>query len=1050
MAADAQAAPSGGIIGWFAANHVAANLLMIFIIVGGGWGLLVVKKESFPEFNFGLVTVTVPYLGAAPQEVEEGVIVKIEEAVQSIEGVREVESVATEGVGQVFIEVEEGYDAADVTDEVKLAVDGISTFPAETERPLISRQRFNKDVLNLQVHGDLSETAMKLLTEQIRDEVTALPEVSHAEAMGTRPFEIAVEIPEQTLREYGLTLDAVAQAIRGWSIDLPGGAIRTASGDIRLRAKGQAYTGAQFAEIVLLTRPDGTRVRLGDIASIQDGFAEVDSYSYFDGQPSFGIRVMSTNDESEIAVSEAIHEYVEQRRATLPEGVQLTAWGDATYYLKGRMNMMVGNMALGAMLVFVILGLFLRMKIAGWVIVGLPVAFLGAFMMLPAPFVDVSVNIMSLFAFILVLGIVVDDAIIIAESAYTCTEERGYSLNSIVAGARRVAVPATFGVLTTIMAFLPMLLVTGVMSSVNRAIGWVVVFCLLFSLVESKLILPSHLAAMRSSGGTRAGMADWVDRGLKRFTANVYAPWLAKAIEFRYATVAFFVGLLILTAGLVFGGLARFVFFPEFDMDFLRAEVKLQEGAPESLIRDIVEKLDADLRTVNEEVKAETGIDRNVAEHLFAYIRDGRHGHIQVELDKGEHRTITPKEVEVRWREKVGEIAGTEELRFMSSRQMGGGSPIAFALTGTNHRLVEQASEDLLEHLRGYDGLFEVRSNAQGGPEEIKLRVKPEAEALGVTLAALARQVREAFYGAEAQRIQRGNQEVRVMVRYPRADRASLGNLESMWIRLPDGRELPFDAVATYEIAQGYNALHRLDGRSAITVEANANLAVVEQLRVSQQVADEFMPALLARYPGVAYELAGSSREERSSLALMGYAFMAALFGIYALMAIPLRSYVQPLLIMSVIPFGIIGAVVGHMLLGLTINAVSIIGIIALSGVVVNDSLIMVDFVNKAVARGASPAQAAVESGAARLRAILLTSLTTFFGLVPMVFETSMQAQMVIPMAVSLAFGILFATVITLVLVPCLYNIVNDMRAGRRADSANPALAEAGAIAGGR
>ena len=1017
-----------GLIGWFATNHVAANLLMFLIIGGGIWGLIVVKKESFPEFNFGQLTVSVPYLGAAPQEVEEGVVVKIEEAIESIQGIRRVDSIAFEGMGQVMIEVEESHDVAEVTDEVKLAVDGISTFPAETERPVISKYTHRRGVLNLQIHGDLDETSLKQLTERIREEVTALPEVSYAEVMGSRPFEISIEISEHTLRQYGLTLDQVARAVRGWSIDLPGGAIRSEAGDIRLRAKGQAYTGTEFERIVLLTRPDGTRVTLGDIATIHDGFAEVESFAFFNGEPSFGINVMSTKEENEIEISEAVRRFVDERQATLPEGVGLTAWADGSFYLKGRLNMMLENMAMGAVLVFVILGLFLHMKIAAWVIIGLPVAFLGAFMMLPVPFVDVSINIMSLFAFILVLGIVVDDAIIIAESVYTYTEERGYTPANIVAGARRVAVPATFGVLTTIMAFLPMLLVTGPMSTINGAIGWVVVFCLLFSLVESKLILPSHLAVMKSSHGPKAGFADRVDRGLKWFIENVYAPVLERAIEFRYATLAFFVGLLILAGGLVASGLVRFVFFPEMDADFVVAQVELQEGAPESLIRDIVEEMDAGLRAVNEEIKAERNIDVDVAQSLFAYVWEGAKARMQVELDRSDDRPVSPKEVEQRWRDKVGEIAGTKELKFYSSMHMGGEAPIQISLKGNNHRLVEEAAEELVEHLRTYDGLYEIKSSASAGPEELKLRVRPEAEALGVTLADLARQVREAFYGAEAQRIQRGDDEVKVMVRYPRAERKSIGNLESMWIRTPDGREVPFGAVAEYEIVQGYNVITRTGGQTAVTVRSNADLAVAEPMRVVAQVTEDFMPTLLSRYPGVTYDLTGSSREERMSLEAMGYAYLAALFGIYALMAIPLKSYVQPLIVMTAIPFGIIGAVIGHLLLGMTLNAVSLIGIIALSGVVVNDSLIMVHFVNRAISLGASPANAAFESGKGRFRAILLTSLTTFFGLVPILAAGGMQASMVIPMAVSIAFGILFATVITLILVPCLYNIVDDFR----------------------
>ncbi|MEM8769764.1 MAG: efflux RND transporter permease subunit, partial [Pseudomonadota bacterium] len=503
---------------------------------------------------------------------------------------------------------------------------------------------------------------------------------------------------------------------------------------------------------------------------------------------------------------------------------------------------------------------------------------------------------------------------------------------------------------------------------------------------------------------------------------------LKRLIAHRYSTLAFFIGLLIVTYGLFEGGFARRVFFPEMDQPYVQASIELQEGAPETLIAEIVSEMDDALRQINAEMRVEYETDIDVVQHLFAYINDGSSGFLQVELAKDDARPSNAKEVELRWREKVGEIAGTKELRYSSGMNMGGGPPVSFALRGSDYRLVEAAAEELVTQLRTYEGLYEVESSATAGPEELKLSIRPEAEALGITLADLAGQVREAFYGAEVQRIQRGDSEVKVMVRYPRSERSSIGNLERMWIRLPDGRELPFTSVADYELARGYSAISRLDGQRAVTVSANADLSRVEPAEIVSLIEENALPEILARYPGVSYELAGSSLEERASLMQMGFAFMAGLFGIYALMAIPLKSYLQPLIIMSVIPFGIVGAVFGHMLLGIAVSSLSIIGIIALAGVVVNDSLIMVDFVNKAVARGASSAAAAVEAGRARFRAILLTSLTTFFGLIPIATETSEMAQLVVPMAVSLAFGILFSTVITLVLVPCLYNILSDVK----------------------
>lgn len=1025
--ADIPNPPPSGLIGWFATNHVAANLLMLFIICGGLYTVFTVKKESFPNIEFDMINVVVPYPGAGPEEVEEGIVIKVEEAVEDIEGIREILGFAAEGSGRVSIEVANGFDIDDVTAEVKLAVDGINTFPVEAERPIISKQAFRKGALNVQLYGDLDEASMKSLGEDIRDEIIALPEVSAAELWGSRPFEIAVEIDELTLREYGLTLAEVAVVIRSWSVDLPGGSIRTDSGDIRLRANGQAYRGDEFERIVLLTRPDGTRVRLGDVATIRDGFAEVESYSFFDGQRSLGINVMSTENENEIEISQAVREYVDARNRSLPAGVQLTAWADATFYLQGRMDMLLSNMLMGALLVFVILGLFLHIKLASWVIIGLPVAFLGAMMMMPT--VGVTINVMSLFAFIVVLGIVVDDAIIIAEAAYTETERSGYNLNSIVRGAQSVAVPATFGVLTTIMAFAPQLFSTGPTQNIQAAMGWVVIFCLIFSLVESKLILPSHLASMKSAhktGKSRFGVTDWVDARLKQFISSVYEPALERAMEFRYATLAAFVGLIIIAVGMVGGGMVRIVFFPEMEQDYVMGTLELQEGAPESLAVSVIQRMNGALREVNEEIKEEYGVTDDIVEHVFAWVTNGTTGRFQVELAK-ENRPVGPKDVELRWREKVGEVAGTRELRFSGGQHMGGGPPVALKLQGRNYEMTEAAAREVLQHLRGIPGLYEVEMSANSGPEEINLRIKPEAEALGITLTDLGRQVREAFYGAEAQRIQRGTQELRVMVRYPESQRRSVGNLENMWIRLADGRELPFSAVAEFDMQPGFSVIRRSEGKRTIAVTANADLSVVEPGRLVEELLRDFVPTVLANYPGVTVALDGSSLEESMGMQESLIAFVAAMFGIYVLMAIPLRSYVQPLIIMSVIPFGIVGAVVGHWILGIAVSSLSLIGIIALSGVVVNDSLILVDYVNKRVEEGMSVARAAVAGGKARFRAILLTSLTTFFGLLPILSETSMQAQMVVPMAASLAFGILFATVITLILVPCLYSVLGDM-----------------------
>ena len=1005
-------------------------MLMVFVaaVVFGAFSFKRLPLTLMPELNYPTLTVRTEFEGAAPEEVEKGVILRVEEAIKSIEGIHEISSVAREGMGQVQVELEEGIEIAEMTDELKLAIDGISTFPNETERPTISEFKFTNQVVNIQLAGDLDEATMKELADTIREEVVALPDVSSAEVMGSRPFEISVEISDATLRQYGLTLDGVARVIGRWSLDLPGGAIRSAAGDIRLRATGQAYTGQEFRDIVLLTRPDGTRIRLGDVATIKDGFVEMESYSFFNGKRSFGINVMATDDENPIDVSAAVREYVDARNLTLPPEAKLTVWADTSVFLEGRLTMMVKNMALGALLVLVILGVFLHLKIALWVILGMAVAFLGAFMLMPVPFVDISINIMSLFAFILVLGVVVDDAIIIAESAYAETERKGYTLPNIVRGAQRVAVPATFGVLTTIMAFLPMLFQTGRTSAFAAAIAWVVILCLVFSLIESKLILPSHLAIMRSSHGSRRGFADWAGTKLLWFIGNVYRPLLRRAIEYRWTTVAIFIAIAILMVAVVLRGWVRVVYFPEMESDFVMANVTIQEGAPETLITSIVEQMDSTLRDVNDEIKRDYGLEDDVVEHVFGSIQGGTAGRFQVALTSQETRDVSPRDIEMRWREKIGDIAGTEELRFSSGMRMSSGPPISFRLSGRDYQQVEAAANELTGHLRNFDGLYEIESSANVGPEEIKLKVRPDAEALGVTLADLASQVRQAFYGAEAQRIQRGDSEVRVMVRYPRGDRASIGNLENMWILLPDGRQLPFNAVAEYDLERGYNTISRINGRRTVTVSANADLASVEPGAVMAAIYGTTIPEMQPRYPGVNFNLGAAAIEQQSSVWEMIYGFGWALVGIYVLMAIPLKSYLQPLMIMTVIPFGLIGAVIGHWIVGIAVNAISLLGFFALAGVVVNDSLILVHYINRRISEGVPMMSAAVEAGMARFRPILLTSLTTFCGLVPIVLERSMHAQMVIPMAVSLAFGILFATGITLLLIPCLYAIQANLR----------------------
>ena len=1022
----------GNIIAWFAYNNVAANLLMVCLIVGGLYTAATITKEVQPRIETNYVTVSVPYRGGTPRDVEEGVLIKIEEAIQDLEGIREIIATAREGSGTVTVEVEPEYDVLEVLDNIKIRVDSIATFPAETERPTYRRNTWTQEVIWVSVYGDVAERTLKEFARQIRDDITALPSVTQAELIGARPYEIAIEVREETLRAYNLTLSEVAQAIRRSSLDLPGGRIQTSGGDVLVRTIGQAYVGRDFEDLVIRTNPDGSRVRVRDIANIRDGFVDRDFYSRHNGEPAIAIRVSSIGEQNALAISEEVREFIENKQQTLPAEIGVDWWADISFYLGDRLKMMGKNLFAGAALVFLILTLFLRLKLAFWVMVGLLVAFLGAMWLLPV--VVVTINLISLFGFLVVLGIVVDDAIIMGESAYTEIREKGHSIENVVNGVHKVAIPATFGVLTTIAAFLPILMVSGIQGQFFAAIGWVVVLCLVMSIVESKLILPAHLAHMR----VRKYESDTPNRfvrfqrgfsdGLFRLVDNYYLPSLRAMLNNRYLALAGFISILILSLGLLVGGFLRVVFFPDIAGDFMRVDLEMNEGTPAYVTHANMDQLEQALRETDKRMQADLDLDVPVIRTTFAWSGSETTGGMLVELTRTDDERVTTREIERRWREQVGEMPGVRGLRIGGAGGPGGDGPdLSFQLVGRDLAQLEAAAADLESRIRGYEGTFDIRNSFEGGMRELQLEIRPEAEVLGLSQQDLARQVRQAFFGEEVQRIQRGQDDVRVMVRYPREQRTSEGYLESMRIRTPDGQEVPFEAVA--EIVEGTSpsSIRRFDRERSISVTARIDKELAEPGRISSEVRETHLPEILSSYSGVRYRLAGQTRSQQEVGNDLLWGTLFALFLIYALIAIPLRSYLQPLLIMSVIPFGMIGAVIGHLILGIPVSMLSLFGIIALAGVVVNDSLILVDFVNRHRRLGQSRIEAAIKATRARFRPIILTSLTTFLGLAPIVFfETSLQAQIVIPMATSLAFGIVFATIITLGLIPILYLIGDD------------------------
>lgn len=1029
-------------IRWFARNGVAANLVMLIIVVGGVGALFSIKQELFPEFSLDTVVVRVPYLGAAPEEVEQGVVLRVEEAVQGVDGIKEIRSRASEGYGEISIEVNKGADISRVKDDIKARVDAITSFPVETERPIVEELLLQRDVVWVSVYGNTSERNLKEMAEKIRDEVTRMPGVSQAFVQGIRSYEISIEVSEFSLRKYGLTFDEVVQAVRRGSLDVPGGSIRSDGGEILLRTKEQAYNRAEFERLVVKTQLDGTRVLLRDVAEVVDGFVDDPVITTFNGKPAALVLVREVGRESPLVISEQVNKYIETARETwLPESISLDTWGDSSFYLRGRLNMLIENGLFGFVLVLLSLSLFLRPSLAFFVAIGIPVSFLGTFLV--APFVGISVNLISLFAFILVLGIVVDDAIVVGESVFSEFQKVGPGVEAAIRGTHMVSIPVTYAVLTTMVAFLPVFMLPGQLGKFFAAIPMVVIPTLFFSLVQSKLVLPYHLSLChvgdrkhRDSLNVFSKAQRWVADGLETFVQKIYRPTLARCLEWRYLTIAGFVGFLILMGGLTKAGVVKFSPFPNVPSDFIAINLKLPEGTPIEQTRGALDKIGRALDEIVEEDIAAGKSDpiKHFAQFIgFGAGQQGTNlGFYFVELTKSELRDSDAKQISQRWREKIGVIPGARELTINAFAGPPTGLPVDIRLTGPDFEQLRTAAKDIREELAEFPGLFDIRDTFSEGKREIKLRLKPSAESLGIRVEDLARQVRAAFYGLEAQRIQRGRDDIRVMVRYPQDERASLADFENMRIRLPGGAQIPIHEVAELDIGEGFPTITRIDRQRVINIQADADKSVADFAAINKALygsggeSKSVLEEIQEKYPGVKLVKGGEAKDwEETKASLLG-GVVLVIFMIYALLAIPFKSYLQPLIVMSVVPFGIAGAVLGHLLTMQTLSLLSMLGIIALSGVVVNDSLVLVDYINRRREHGMELMDAVREAGIVRFRPILLTSLTTFMGLVPILLERSLQAQFLIPMATSLGFGVLFATFITLLMVPSIYMVLED------------------------
>jgi len=1040
------------IIRWFILNTVAANLLMVFIIIAGIFTLSRLRMEVFPDITIPIINVSVVYPGASPEDIEESICVKVEEQVQGINGLKRITSSSNEGYGSINIEVENGYDIDEVKDEVKSQVDAITSFPDDAEKPTIRSFDGQPEVITIAVHGHVDEASLLNIAEKVRDEVSELPNITQTR-LGKKPREISIEISENTLQKYGISFDYVANKIRTSSMDVPGGAIETYDGEILIRSKGQAYTGEEFGIIPVLSLADGSTVFLRDIAEIVDGFQDVEYDIKFNSEPALLIRVYRTGEQNALDIADAVHGYIKKKNPVMPPGVSLTTMKDESVILRGRIELLTENAYLGLGLVLIVLALFLKPKLAAWVSLGIPISFMGGFWLLPL--FDVSINMISLFTFILVLGIVVDDAIVVGENIHIYLKRGLSGVDAALEGAYQVAKPVIFAVLTTMVTFSPMILVEGALGKIWKIIPVVTILVLMFSLIESLTILPAHLAHMKINEAKKKNrFSQWwsdiqmgIHNWLQGFIKNKYTPVLELALKNRGNTVAIAISIFILTVGLVASGFIRFNFFPPLEADIVIAGVEYPEGTPVSLTKvglDQIEKSAYRLKDSLEVLYPENKIFINMVStagdqpiktqsargpgNLDATFFGSHLAECVIELAPGEERPISTVEISKIWRELTGPIPGVKQVTF-DSDLFTTGAPIEIQLSSVNREDLKAVTNSLKDKLQTYAGVFDIKDSFSAGKDEIKLNLLPEAQNYGITMASLARQVRQAFYGDEVQRVQRGRDEVKVFLRYPKDERVSLNNLEQMNVRVGNNVEVPLGQVAQGELSSGYSTITRTDRKRSISITADVDLSEANANEILAKFETEHIVPILLDYPSVNYSFEGEQREQRDTLSSLFKNFALALFVVYVLLAVPFKSYLQPLIIMSAIPFGFTGAVIGHIIMGMNLAVLSIIGIVALSGVVVNDSLVMVDFINRYKRDdGKTSLEAALAAGPRRFRPILLTSITTFVGLFPLLIEKSVQAQFLIPMAISLAYGVLFATLITLILVPTSYLIIEDIK----------------------
>ena len=1043
-----------GPIAWFARNGVVGNLILLVIVAAGGISIASLNSTLFPDVTLDVITVTVPYRGAAPPEVEESISVLVEEAIQGIDGVNKVTSTADEGVGVAVVEVRSGYDIDRIREEVKSKVDGIEAFPEDAGKPVVRSIPLRVEVIGVSIYGAADLLTLKTIAEQARNDLQSLPEISQVEMVNVPPYEISIEVSEQAMRRWGLSFDDVANAVRRSSVDLPGGSVKTPGGEILLRTNGRAATRLQFEALPVVRRPDGTLIRVGEVARVIDGFEDIASSTALDGTPAVVLNVYRVGSESATDIADAVYAYVERASATLPDGIEISSWQDWAYTLRSRTRLLVENALSGLALVFIVLALFMRLRLAFWVAVGIPISFMGAFALMPV--LDVTINMISLLAFILVLGIVVDDAIVVAENIDSKQIELKRGVDGAIEGTRQVCVPVVFGVLTTMVSFAPMFFVPGTQGKLMVAIPLIVIPVLFFSLVESTLVLPGHLAHRRpvdegSSGlivGAWDRLSDRFSTSLEWIGSEVYRPVLRAALRWRYLTLAVALTCMVLTGAFVASGRIKVILLPTDESDKVVAFVTMPQEAPVDATRAAVARVEQAVFALREEIAKEEGDDQfrhvlsSIGEQPYQLVLGGptarinppkgEHlGEVNIELKRAESRTVRAEQIARRLREKIGRIPEASEVT-ITYALFGGGKAIDIQFSGADLDEVQAVVNKSKQRLEQYPGVFDVTDTARGAKPEIQVSLAPEGEAMGLSLIEIGRQVRQGFFGEEVQRIQRGREDIRVMVRYPEADRRSVGDLEGMRFRTPSGAEIPFSTVAEARLGRGPASITRVDRDRSINVLAAVDTSVTTSQQVLADLETSFLPVLLQDHDSVRYAFLGDQAELIEAMEARSIALAIALFVMFVTLAVPLKSYVEPAIVLSAVPFGAVGAVWGHAIMGIPLTFISTCGVVALAGVVVNDSLVLVSFVQKHAKRIGSRFEAVRLAGESRFRAIILTSLTTTAGVSPLMFESDLQAQFLIPMAVALAYGVLFATLVTLLLVPSLYLILDDCRTAAR------------------